>query len=94
MTTIHTSHTITHAEYVAILRAGIDAARLREDGTFAAACYGSNTVAELLASLRESRADATDCAAWGITPTQWRASVRAALAGRAHDYERQHNLCD
>lgn len=83
---------ITHAEYVAILRAGVDAEELRDDGTFAAACYNDNSVSDLLSALRAPHADATDCAAWEITPTQWRASIRAALAGRAFGYEFDNNL--
>lgn len=84
--------TIKHAEYVAILRAGIDAEELREDGTFAAACYEDNGIAELLDALKSHRADAADCDAWQITPTQWRASIRAALAGHAFWYEFDNSL--
>ena len=51
------------------------------NNTFAAACYDSNTVAELEAALR-GPANEQDCREWGITAEEWRESVEAALAAK------------
>ena len=52
---------------------------------FAAACYDTNSIAELQDALAQRSADADDCAAWGITPREWRAAIAAALAERLAD---------
>ena len=84
--------TITLSEYRAIIRAGIDPERLREENTFAAACYEQNGVDDLLAALRQRSADAADCEAWNIKPRQWRAGIESALAGMAYAFEFEHDL--
>jgi len=48
---------------------------------FADACY-ANALHELRSALRSRSADRTDCAEWGITPSQWRLAIQTALAER------------
>ena len=52
---------------------------------FAEACYDTNSVAELEEALKQQHADLVDCAAWDITPTQWRAEISEALAAKLAD---------
>lgn len=54
---------------------------------FAEACYDQNTIAELEDALKQRAADKTDCANWGITPTQWRAAISEALDAKRADAE-------
>lgn len=51
---------------------------------FAGACC-DNSVSELVAALRQRRADETDCSEWKITPTQWRTAIRQALENRLYN---------
>ncbi|MBN1294378.1 MAG: hypothetical protein JXB48_21255 [Candidatus Latescibacteria bacterium] len=53
----------------------------RIDG-FAAACYDDNSVEEMVRTLHKKSADHSDCAEWKISPTEWRNSIRLALANR------------
>jgi hypothetical protein len=55
--------------------------RVELDG-FAEACFNDNSIDELREALKQRSADKTDCENWGITPTQWRESIEAALAAR------------
>lgn len=50
-----------------------------ENGSFAEACYDSNTIKELIDALAQRGADKTDCKTWGITPTEWRSEIRIGL---------------
>ena len=52
---------------------------------FAEACYETNSFAELEEALKQQHADLVDCAAWDITPTQWRADIAEALAAKLAD---------
>ena len=52
---------------------------------FAEACYETNSVAELEEALKQQNADLIDCAAWEITPIQWRADIADALAAKLAD---------
>ena len=54
------------------------------NNTFAAACYDTNTAAELEAALR-GPANEQDCAEWGITPEEWREAVEEALAAKREE---------
>ena len=54
------------------------------NNTFAAACYDTNTAAELEAALR-GPANERDCAEWGIAPEEWREAVEAALAAKREE---------
>lgn len=54
------------------------------NNTFAAACYDSNTVAELEAALR-GPVDENDCKEWNITPEQWREQIQLALAAKTEE---------
>lgn len=47
---------------------------------FAAACYETNTITELLESIDMRAADKMDCESWDIMPTQWRVEIRRALS--------------
>jgi len=51
---------------------------------FAAACFDTNSVPELIEGLVEQSADRTDCKQWGITPKQWRESIKQALECRLY----------
>lgn len=84
--------TTTKAEYDAILAAGILADRLRDENDFAAACYNDNTVDELLDALRGNGNIDADCRNWGISREEFAEAVRRALAGRADDYEAEHDM--
>ena len=42
----------------------------------------TNTVEQLEAMLDEPGADAYDCQTWGLTPTEWRSEVEAALTAK------------
>ena len=54
------------------------------NNTFAAACYDSNTAAELEAAL-QGPANEQDCAEWGISPEEWREAVEASLAAKREE---------
>ena len=54
------------------------------NNTFAAACYETNTAAELEAALR-GPANEQDCAERGISPKEWREAVEAALAAKREE---------
>ena len=54
------------------------------NNTFAAACYDTNTAAELEAALR-GPANEQDCAEWCITPEEWREAVADALAAKREE---------
>lgn len=54
------------------------------DNTFAAACYNTNTAAELEAAL-QGHANEQDCAEWGISPKEWREAVEEALAAKREE---------
>ena len=56
-----------------------------ESNTFAAACYDQNSIADLEHALTFAEVDATDCATWKITPTQWREAIEDALAALRED---------
>ena len=58
-----------------------------KDNTFAAACYDSNSIEEIRAALAQSKADATDCREWGITPAEWREQLQQALEAKLADAE-------
>lgn len=49
-----------------------------ESGSFAAACYDSNSIDDLKMALVGS-ADANDCAAWDITAIEWREQIELAI---------------
>ena len=51
------------------------------DNTFAAACYDTNTAAELESAL-QGPANEQDCAEWGITPEEWFNQIALALAAK------------
>jgi len=51
-----------------------------EDGTFAAACYEQNTIAELEIINARGFADQADCAEWSLTAAEWRQQIELALA--------------
>lgn len=55
-----------------------------EQGTFAEACYNSNSIAELQSALAGD-ADKTDCEEWNITADEWKQSVKDALAAKLAD---------
>ena len=52
---------------------------------FAAACYDTNSIRQLEKALKQQHADPVDCAAWDITPIQWRAEISEALAAKLAD---------
>lgn len=52
---------------------------------FAEACYEQNTTDELRDALAQGSADAADCQEWGISASEWRASIEAALATRLNE---------
>ena len=54
-----------------------------EAGTFAEACFNQNSLHELNEALAQEGADDTDCNTWGISPEEWRESIKAALASKA-----------
>ena len=56
-----------------------------EDGTFAAACYEQNTIAELEIISARGFADQADCAEWNLTATEWRQQIELALAAKRAD---------
>ena len=49
-----------------------------ETGSFAEACYDTNTIQELKDSLK-GPADKTDCKTWGISAGEWRRQINIAL---------------
>lgn len=49
---------------------------------FAEACFNDNSLDELIDGIKMRAADKTDCKNWGITPTQWRSSIKDALECR------------
>jgi len=54
---------------------------------FAEACFDTNSVQELIEALLEQSADKEDCKQWGITPIQWRESIKRALECRLYQME-------
>lgn len=56
------------------------------ENTFAAACYDSNTIAELESALA-SGPDARDLEEWGLTDEEWRAEIELALAAKREDQQ-------
>ncbi len=54
------------------------------DNNFASACY-ELSLSDLTHAIIAKRADATDCRAWGITATEWRHAILAALNQRLVD---------
>jgi hypothetical protein len=77
---------ITKTEYYAIIRAGVTPANNNLTG-FAAACYDANSARGLIDALKTRRAEKTDFENWGISATQWRESIRDALAVIAFMFE-------
>lgn len=65
-------------------REGLEIMRIA-DNTFAAACYGQNSIQELVRALADGP-DGADMAAWNLTPTAWRDEVRIALEARLADH--------
>ena len=53
-----------------------------KENTFASACFEQNSIEELIGALSSKSADKADCKEWGITPTQWRESIKLALLER------------
>lgn len=56
-----------------------------KQNTFAAACYDQNSIEDLIDALASMSADKADCKAWGITPTEWRSEIAAALQAKVDD---------
>ena len=52
-----------------------------EDGSFAEACYNTNSLEELKGATIEN-ADKTDMKAWGLTPEEWVEQVNLALKAK------------
>lgn len=52
-----------------------------QDGTFAAACYNDNSIAELEDALL-SPADKTDMAAWNLSESDYFAEIELALTAK------------
>ena len=55
-----------------------------ESGTFAEACYDSNSIADLEEALAASP-DVADMEAWGLTAAEWREQIELALAAKRAD---------
>jgi len=64
-------------QYDALHAMGLRPVNHRLDG-FAAACYETNTVDELI-DFNTAAPDPVDMETWGITPDEWRQAARAAL---------------
>lgn len=62
----------------------INAIRI-EDGTFAAACYEQNTIAELEIINARGFSDQADCSEWNLTAAEWRQQIALALAAKRAD---------
>jgi len=52
--------------------------------TFAAACYDQNSIEELKQALRHGP-DTTDMITWGLSPEEWTAEIKLALAAKQND---------
>lgn len=57
-----------------------------ELNTFAAACYDSNSIAELEAALKDGP-DAANMNEWGLTESEWLEQIELALAEKRADEE-------
>lgn len=90
--------TTTKSQYIAIIRAGIDAVRHVGDFSgltgLAEASYNDNSVDELLEAYNARKSDPVSCSDWNITPRQFKAAIREALEARAFDFEDEHNFED
>lgn len=75
---------MNHAQFETLRVAGLRPTHHNLNG-FAEACYNTNSVSEL-EEARAGNADRTDCAAWNITPEQWRAEILLALETAMADF--------
>lgn len=57
-----------------------------EENTFAAACYGQNTIADLEQALKDGP-DAEDMRSWNLTADEWRKQIELALKAKKEDLE-------
>lgn len=55
-----------------------------QPGSFAEACYDSNSISELQQALRGAP-DKTDMKAWGLSESEWRRQIKIALDNKIAD---------
>jgi hypothetical protein len=79
--------TITKEEYSEIVNIGIAPKPfpIKQWERFSDYCYKNRTVSEMVRAIQHPH-NQYECSSWGITPSEWKKAINAALAAKAYDY--------